>query len=680
MATEGKLLINKQKQFLKNPKTQKYLKHSSFVDKDYFWISFKNNKNPDAGSLKLYIRDKDLLYKPVGSIFSDFFNTQEKTIQGKVRYEITVFMRKGEGKVYFKRDADKTTAFEENPSFPSLQTFFDTQNGLSTDIDTTFDGIEVKMGGNIMSLIYADFEDKLTIPYKNMFNSLFLGFKQLVSIKDLKLPATTLSEGCYRYMFDGCFTLTTVPYDLLPATTLKSYCYDSMFYLCIKLKNTPNLPATTLATHCYSYMFYKCESLRYAQRVIQANYIEWYACQYMFQYCTKLLKSPIIKPESGFGQYACQGMFYGCTSLVDAGEIGIKDYRNAGKYMFNEMFQNCKSLVVAPTVHFRPYSDGTMSEAESMFQDCTSLVDASGIKFYSSKIDSNNYNFAKSMFENCKSLTKTPDMKTTAGAYMFKNCTSLVNVTNSDTTLYVKDSMFMGCSKLKTVGNNENFSIYLSGGYAPFCFDSCTSLTTFPKIKSQSSYEDLCCSYMFANCTSLSKFPNTNDLVNFKLSNSCFNNMFNGCTSITTLPKSFLSNVNALKESCYKEMFYGCTSLKVAPELSAETINVNNAYKGMFTNCTSLTTAKLSLNEFGSSANHVCQDMFNGCSKLSNVSVGFTSFSYMNNHKNNNLSNWLNGVASSGIMNVPNTYAWTTDSITHSVNGIPSGWVVNPVL
>lgn len=72
--------------------------------------------------------------------------------------------------------------------------------------------------------------------------------------------------------------------------------------------------------------------------------------------------------------------------------------------------------------------------------------------------------------------------------------------------------------------------------------------------------------------------------------------------------------------------------------------------------------------------------MFNGCSKLSNVSVGFTSFSYMNNHKNNNLSNWLNGVASSGIMNVPNTYAWTTETITHSVNGIPSGWVVNPVL
>ena len=663
------LLINKEKKFLKHG--DNFLRKASHPERDYFYIKLVASADGLWHRIKIgeeYYHQSFLEY----NIVNEKQTYDESNFTGGdsvLTFEDGIILSKETYTIYFRCNHDIEQI--HNPKNTDENHFLTAPYNI--------EGI-IEIGGNIMSLFYKDFEDKLTLNEYTCVANMFYQETTLISIKNLKLPATTLTERCYSHMFDGCTSLTTVPYDLLPATTLASSCYSYMFQNCTKLKNTPNLPATTLASSCYSYMFYKCESLRYAQRVISATYIDYNACQYMFQGCTKLLKSPIIKTKEGFAGYSCQGMFEDCTSLVDAGEIGIFDYRNAGVYMFNKMFQNCKSLVVAPTVHFRPYSDGTISEAESMFQGCTSLVDASGIKFYNFKIDSNDYNFAKSMFEDCTSLTKTPDMKNASGAYMFKNCKSLVNVTNSDTTLYVKDSMFMGCSKLKTVSNNENFSIYLSGGYAPFCFNSCTSLTTFPKIKSQSSYEDLCCSYMFANCTSLSKFPNTNDLVNFKLSNSCFNNMFNGCTSITTLPKSFLSNVNALKESCYKEMFYGCTSLKVAPELSAETINVNNAYKGMFTNCTSLTTAKLSLNEFGSSANHVCQDMFNGCSKLSNVSVGFTSFSYMNNHKNNNLSNWLNGVASSGIMNVPNTYAWTTESITHSVNGIPSGWVVNPVL
>lgn len=661
------LLINKQKKFLKHG--DNFLRKAVHPERDYFYIKLVATDNGLWHRIKIseeYYHQSFLEY----NIVNEKQTYDESNFTGGdniITFEDSIIESKETYTIYFRCNHDIEQI--HNPKNTDENHFLTATYGI--------EGI-IEIGGNIMSLFYKDFEDKLTLNEYTCVANMFYQETTLISIKNLKLPATTLTNSCYSHMFDGCTSLTTVPYDLLPATTLKNRCYDSMFYLCIKLKNTPNLPATTLVPYCYSYMFYKCESLRYAQRVIPADYIDYYACQYMFQGCTKLLKSPIIKPKEGFAGYSCQGMFEDCTSLVDAGEIGIKGYRNAGVYMFNKMFQNCKSLVVAPTVHFRTSSSGTISEAESMFQGCTSLVDASGIKFYNYKIDSNNYNFAKSMFEDCTSLTKTPDMKATAGAYMFKNCTSLVNVTNSDTTLYVKDSMFMGCSKLKTVGNKENFSIYLSGGYAANCFANCTSLTTFPNITGYSSdYEAGCCSYMFANCTSLSKFPNS--LAGFTKIKSCFKNMFEGCTGITTLPKGFLADSN-LKESCYEEMFYGCTSLKATPDLTAKTINVNNAYRGMFTNCTSLTTAKLSLNEFGSSANHVCQDMFKGCSKLSNVSVGFTSFSYMNNHKNNNLSNWLNGVASSGIMNVPNTYAWTTETITNSVNGIPSGWVVNPVL
>ena len=48
------------------------------------------------------------------------------------------------------------------------------------------------------------------------------------------LPATTLADNCYGYMFSGCKNLTTAPE--LPATTLVKNCYNSMFYGCTKLK------------------------------------------------------------------------------------------------------------------------------------------------------------------------------------------------------------------------------------------------------------------------------------------------------------------------------------------------------------------------------------------------------------------------------------------------------------
>jgi hypothetical protein len=78
-----------------------------------------------------------------------------------------------------------------------------------------------------------------------------------------KLPATTLSVGCYSDMFYGCTSLTTAPE--LPATTLATQCYNYMFYGCTSLTTAPELPATTLVTQCYNYMFYGCTSLNYVK-------------------------------------------------------------------------------------------------------------------------------------------------------------------------------------------------------------------------------------------------------------------------------------------------------------------------------------------------------------------------------------------------------------------------------
>ena len=200
-------------------------------------------------------------------------------------------------------------------------------------------------------------------------------------------------------------------------------------------------------------------------------------------------------------------------------------------------------------------------------------------------------------------------------------------------------------------------------------------ITKVPKL-SATTLTKGCYNYMFCGCIRLTTLP-SGLLPATTMKDYCYSSMFIGCTGLTTVPSDLLP-ATTLANSCYSSMFSGCTSLTKAPDLPA-TIAKNNCYAHMFTNCSSLTTAYMRLTDFNN-ATSACYGMFDECSKLSNVSVAFKSFTDMNNQKNTNLSSWLKGVASSGIMNVPNTYAWTTESITHSVNGIPSGWVVNPVL
>jgi len=102
--------------------------------------------------------------------------------------------------------------------------------------------------GNIMSLIYGDnFENQTELTGAYNFCSLFRN-PNVVSAENLILPATTLSEHCYQYMFVGCTNLTTAPE--LPATTLASYCYGNMFRNCTSLNYIKCLATDISASNC----------------------------------------------------------------------------------------------------------------------------------------------------------------------------------------------------------------------------------------------------------------------------------------------------------------------------------------------------------------------------------------------------------------------------------------------
>ena len=188
--------------------------------------------------------------------------------------------------------------------------------------------------GNIRSLIIE--QEQLT---EYAFSHLFGGNTYIKSNneKKLTLPARTLADYCYYYMFYGCTNLTEAP--ALPATTLASFCYRSMFEGCTNLLEAPSLPAITLADSCYGGMFEECSSLTKAP-LLPATKLADSCYNFMFYGCTNLTEVPAL-PATTLAMYCYEYMFSGCTSLKEAPllpatMLAIKCYYY--------MFSGCTSL------------------------------------------------------------------------------------------------------------------------------------------------------------------------------------------------------------------------------------------------------------------------------------------------------------------------------------------------
>ena len=139
--------------------------------------------------------------------------------------------------------------------------------------------------GNVMSLIYGDnFTGQTTLTtawaLANVFNT-----SNVISAENLILPATTLTDYCYRAILANCAHLTTPPE--LPATTLSEGCYWYMFDNDVALTTAPDLPSTTLAVGCYTGMFHKCSGLTTAPDLL-AETLPASAYTSMFDACSHL--------------------------------------------------------------------------------------------------------------------------------------------------------------------------------------------------------------------------------------------------------------------------------------------------------------------------------------------------------------------------------------------------------
>ena len=271
--------------------------------------------------------------------------------------------------------------------------------------------------GNIMSLLSSTGYTTMTeFVSGGVFTQLFYQCTGLTSAENLILPATTLAQGCYYYMFQGCTNLAIAPE--LPAATLAGSCYAEMFQGCTNLAIAPELPATTLGSYCYNDMFQGCTSLTAAPSILPATTLAEGCYTYMFAGCTSLTSAPAL-PATTLTGSCYSNMFRNCTSLTAAPVLPATTLAASCYYC---MFYGCSGLTSAPALPATTLSNSCYS---SMFYGCKSLTTASELP--ASTMTSGCYN---NMFNGCTSLTTAPALPATTLAQscyrgMFSGCSSL---------------------------------------------------------------------------------------------------------------------------------------------------------------------------------------------------------------------------------------------------------------
>ena len=571
-----------------------------------------------------------------------------------------------------------------------------------------------KASGNIMGLIYGKDADiyGTSLPNNTQYNFFKLFYNSKVTdISNLKMPATTLTEGCYGSMFENCDELERAYNFELPAITLSDYCYNNMFIGCDNLLDAPTLYAKTLTEGCYQYMFAGCGKLNYikmlATDISATNCLDHWvgdvAPTGIFVKDFNLTSIPINSvngipvgwvyeetnvPDFKAVELTIQSSVANNTITYSGSDIEYlyykigdeadtyKDFPAAGVTINADeklILRGELSTVLgtfASTGNFRVFGNiqslnftGSSSIActGGLFKNCTGLTDARYLILSQATVPEKGY---FEMFKGCTSLITAPKIEATKFGSsslnsMFSGCTSLTTIrpfTIDSYAYYICSNMFEKCTSLTIVPEIIiNYAGYLTHQYM---FSGCTSLIDASRIKMPTNIEDgYAFRYMFNGCTNLKKVP---VLPATKMRHNCYNSMFKDCISLEYAP---VLPATTLANNCYFQMFSGCQHLKTCPELPATTL-ATGCYEFMFYNCISLTESPY----LGASTlvDRCYRYMFFKCYKLDYIECLATDIS-----ASQCTYHWVEDVASSGtFVKDPNMKNWLMDS----VDGIPNGW------
>ena len=225
----------------------------------------------------------------------------------------------------------------------------------------TYTTNHIDASGNIMSLLNRSGSFTIQSPY--CFYSLFSNNEILNSVSELELPATTLAEYCYSFLFSNCLNLQNSP--KLPATKLATFCYGYMFYN-TNLGFPPQLPATELKPQCYEAMFAK--SWIYRAPALPATTLASECYKGMFNECSKLTSAPAL-PATTLAE-DCYAYMFGGSGLIYPPKLPAT---KLAMYCYSGMFSECAKLESAPELPATTLAFGCY---ERMFYKCEKLTSA----------------------------------------------------------------------------------------------------------------------------------------------------------------------------------------------------------------------------------------------------------------------------------------------------------------
>ena len=455
--------------------------------------------------------------------------------------------------------------------------------------------------GNAMSLVYyTDFAGKTELTENYVLQKLFVNNSHIKNHEslDVVLPATTLSDSCYKMMFYGCTGITRAPE--LPAPTLTKDCYNHMFFNCNNLNSIKCMAADVSAQNCTT------------------NWLANVAAAGNF---TSIQENSIWKVKD-----VCSGIPKGWTAnppfilpnakeipltleAIEAGTITLTQIYLFEHFMYSkndgekvDVTTDTIQVDVGDKICFFADGPGSIPNPPLIIQcssDCyiygniMSLIDSddfsSNTQIPMAKSFKNLF-YNNTHIKNCSIELVLPATELEDSCYyeMFSGCTNLTIAPELPATTLTEScyyKMFYGCTNLAIAP--ELPATNLANICYQYMFYNCSSLTVAPALPATTLTES-CYYNMFYNCSSLTVAP---DLPATNLAKSCYYYMFSGCTNLTTAPEL---PATTLTESCYYNMFSDCTNLAVAPDLPATNL-AKSCYSCMFYGCTNLTTAPAKL-------------------------------------------------------------------------------------
>ncbi len=505
--------------------------------------------------------------------------------------------------------------------------------------------------GNAMSLLYyTNFTGKTEIKVNYALQKLFLNNTHIKNHEtlDIILPATTLSEGCYKKMFYGCTGLTRAPE--LPAATLTKECYNSMFLGCKNLNSIKCLATNILAADCTQ------------NWVANVNKTGTFLCaqENSFWFYKDIASGiprgwisdpPVASVDAKELPLTLEAIEDGVIVIINFNTFDNLQY-SKNKGTKTNVIGNIPVSAGDKVCLFAegPKDEDTDSLRINCSADCyiygniMSLIDPVNYKnlttinkkncFYNLFNPINNSN--DTHLKNCAMDLVLPATTLTEGCYsgMFTYCSGLTVTPELPAETLADscyESMFEKCNGLTVVPELPATTL------APACYEkmflNCENLIIAPVLPAMS-LQERCYSTMFAMCKNLIVAPELpattlakecyNSMFYFcekltippelgaeNLAESCYFNMFANCTALICAPA--ILPAKELAQSCYASMFVCCTALTFAPELPATTLAVN-CYDHMFSGCTELKDAPVLRAE--TLAENCYNAMFNGCTNI----------------------------------------------------------------